>query len=218
MAKSRQQPRKMLDLDQFESLEDAMTKAEPGTRYRDVAGLLASIPNGDITMLSLFWMSMITRCQGLHSAIAREIRHENAAAVFPLVRAYAEAAVVLIYAIDHPAYVETIAHHPSERPKHVPARKSVQALISYASSQAAGFKDVYAELSEATHFGSTAMWAAIHPGDDRAISWTSYPRWRPNQGEIACAQVLELADVMEELLRKFAVRHLGVTHESAYAD
>jgi len=74
-------------------------------------------------------------------------------------------------------------------------------------------KEVYAELSEATHFGAIAMWAAHYiEGDETSgyrTSWTSYPRWRnEEQALIACAQTLELARAAENLLRVFAARHV----------
>ena len=72
-------------------------------------------------------------------------------------------------------------------------------------------KDVYAELSEATHFGATAMWASVkpdaEPGGERTFSWASSPRWRSDeQAYIACAQTLELAAAMTHFLRRFAER------------
>jgi hypothetical protein len=115
--------------------------------------------------------------------------------------------------MDHPKYVEVLTTRASELPKDGPKRKSIQALISYASSQATGMKLVYSELSEATHFGAVAMWAAfaIEGDDDDSLTttWTSYPRWRSEQQAlIACAQTLELAGAMESLLSKFFHRHV----------
>jgi len=202
----------MLDLMQFESLEDALTKVEPGHRYLEVGRLLMPLGEGmPITVLTMFWFSMISRSEGLHRAIAREIRESNPHAVFPLIRAFAEAVVLLIYVLDHPTYVELLTTRALELPKDGPKRKSMQALIHYASKHAAGMKVVYAELSEATHFGAVAMWASHElKGDDESgysTSWTSYPRWRSdNEGMTACAQTLELAEAMEHFLRVFAER------------
>ena len=220
--KKRKRPKKepkLLDLEQFISMDDAMEKAEPGNRYVELGRILMPQSQSDglpLNLVTLFWMSMLTRSQGLHSAIAREIRHENAHAVFPLLRAFAEATVVVIYVIDHPHYINALTQRPSE--PDAPKRKSMQALISYAAKEATGMKAVYADLSEATHFGAVAMWASMKPEQDeaRSFSWSSYPRWRDDQGLIACAQVLELADAMEMQLRRFAVEHLGVEPEIAF--
>jgi hypothetical protein len=208
-----QEPQK-LDLAQFASLEDALTKAEPGDRYLNVGKLLMPIGDGmPMTIGTMFWFSMITRSEGLHQAIAREIRASNPHAVFPLIRALAESVVLLIYVTDHPRYVDVLTSRASELPTNGPKRKSIQALIHYASKHAPGMKGVYAELSEATHFGAIAMWAShTIEGDDESgyrTSWTSYPRWRDDeQAMVACAKTLELAEAMEHFLRQFAVAHV----------
>lgn len=200
-----------LDLGQFESVEDALKKIEPGDRYLEVGKI--AMRDGDdggdlaMTLPVLFWFSMITRSQGLHEAIVREIREGNPHAVFPLIRALAESVVLVFYVADHPQYVEALIDHPRNFGKDGPRRKSIQALIAYAGDHAPGMKDVYANLSEATHFGSTAMWASMTPDEDQHFTWQSSPRWRSDeQALIACAQTLELADAMTHLLTRIAER------------
>lgn len=151
--------------------------------------------------------------EGLHGAIAREIGQDNPHAVFPLIRAFAESVILVMYVSDHPRYVETLTARPSELRKNGPKRKSIQSLINTASKRAPGMKDVYAELSEATHFGAIAMWAShAIEGDDESgyrTSWASYPRWRNDeQALVACAQTLELTYAMEFFLRQFCDRHV----------
>ena len=205
----------MLDLAHFDSLEDALDKVAPWNRYLVIGKLMIPLPQGGmpVTLATLFWFSMITRSEGLHGAIAREIREGNPHAVFPLVRAFAEAVVIVVYVIDHPHYIQLLTARPSELPKEGPKRKSVQSLINYAAKHAPGMKAVYAELSEATHFGAIAMWAAHDVEDEDTgnfgMSWTSYPRWRSDeQALVACAQTLELAEAMTFFLREFFERHV----------
>jgi hypothetical protein len=199
-----------LDLGQFDSVEDALAKVKPGDRYLDVGKEL--LPFGDGLPLSLpvlFWFSMITRSQGLHEAIAREITNENPHAVFPLIRAFAESLLLVIYVADHPEYVKALIDRPQNLARDGLRRKSIQALIAYARDHAPGMKEVYSELSEATHFGATAMWAAVTPEEGGRFSWASSPRWRNDeQTLIACAQTLELADAMTNRLTLFADRHV----------
>jgi hypothetical protein len=129
----------MLDLQQFESMEDALTKVAPGDRYVDVGRPL--VPVGDripMTETTMFWFSMIARGQGLHSAIEHEARAHNPHAVFSLLRAFAESVVMLIYVLDHPECVELISVRASELPKGGPKRKSMQGLISAVSKRATG--------------------------------------------------------------------------------
>ncbi|HEY8775029.1 MAG TPA: hypothetical protein VIM33_00970 [Gaiellaceae bacterium] len=147
----------MLDLSQFASCDDAFEKVEPGDRYLKIAMLQMPVGPDErmpITLTSMFWTSMINRSEGLHQAISREIRQGNPHAVYPLIRALAESVVLVIYVMDHPEYVPVLTTRPKELPSGSPKRKSPQALISYASSHAPGMKEVYAELSEATHFGA----------------------------------------------------------------
>lgn len=205
-------PAKKLDLAQFASHEDAFAKVEPGDRYRRV-GEVAVGAELTMAMPTLFWLSMLSRAEGLHQAIAREIRAGNPHAVLPLIRAFAETVTLLIYVVDHPGHAEVVGSRPSELPKGGPKRKSMQALINYASKHAPGMKTVYAELSEATHFGALAMWASHSlEGDEESgftLSWASAPRFRSDaQTLVACAQTLELAQAMDHYLREFAERHL----------
>lgn len=192
-----------------------MAKVESGDRYLEIGKVLLPLGGGGMpmTLTTLFWFSMITRSEGLHGAVAREIREGNPHAVFPLIRAFAEAVVLVIYVNDRPKYIDVLTSRPSELSKGGPKRTSIQALINYASKHAPGMKDVYAELSEATHFGAIAMWAShiIEDEDESGFrtTWTSYPRWRTEeQALIACAQTLELANAMEFFLRQFCERHV----------
>lgn len=200
---------RMLNLEQFASWEDALSKVDPGSRYADLMIELAPPAGVDLSFLSLFFFSILSRVTGLHAAIYREIRESNSHAVFPLMRAFAEAVVLVIYVIDHPQYVSALIQRPREAATGTPKRKSLQALINYASKEAPGFKAVYSELSEFTHFGATAMWASHELGSDLTTwTWSSGPRWRGNQGFVACAQLIELADATERYLRILSAKTL----------
>lgn len=207
-------PELMLDLSQFTSLDDALSKIEPRDRYLEIGRPLVPVSAGmPMTMPYMFWTSMLARSQGLHEAIAREARMANAHAVFPLLRSFVEAVALVIYVLDHPDYVDVLTVRPSEIAPGGRRRKSPQALIAYASKQAPGMKDVYAELSEATHFGAIAMWASWSIAEEeegsRRVLWSNEPRWRSEQQAlIACAQTLELADAMIVYLGQFRDRHI----------
>ena len=218
MPKSRrprwERPPKRVNISQFESVDDALEKVEPKSRYVEIGAMLLPLESGmPSTLQSLFWMSMITRSEGLHQAIARECKNANPYSVFPLIRAFAEAVLLVFYVNDHPRYVRTLIVPERELPKGGPKRKSIKALISYASEHAPGMEGVYRELSEATHFGSTAMWIAHKPegrgAEGLRTSWSSEPRWRSDEEAlIACAMALEIADAMDAVLRAFTRRHV----------
>lgn len=204
-----------LDLSQFDSLEDALDQIDPGDRYVEVGKVLVPLTNSGmpLTIPVAFWFSMISRTQGLHEAVAREIRQKNPYAVFPLLRALVEAVALVNYVVDHPAYVDVLTSRPRERKAGGQKRKSIQSLIDYMKEEAPGLKTVYAELSEATHFGAVAMWTphAISEADEESLrtTWSSHPRWRSEEeGLIACAQLLELSDAMVFLLEEFTRRHV----------
>jgi hypothetical protein len=223
MAEPAPQPQ-LLDLEQFGSLEDALSKIQPRHRYRD-AGLRVfphgTVPPPGVDYPRLFFLSMITRSEGLHGAIAREARKQNAHAVFLLLRAFAEDVALVIYLLDHPKEIPAWTVPERELPKGAPKRRSTGSLIDRAVREAPQFKAVYRDLSEIAHFGSVAMWASHsalpEEGDTRRAMWSSTPCWRSEkQALIACALTLELAEAMERYLQRFAERHLSAATEESH--
>jgi hypothetical protein len=207
----------LLDLSQFASLEDAHEKIAPQQRYMNLGVSLGAVDTigTTVTQQTLFWQSMITRSEGLHGAIAREIHEQNPHAAFPLLRAFAEDVALVIYVHDHPSYVRTLTQRQREIPAGEQKRKTVKALIDYAATHAPGMAGVYAELSEVSHFGAVAMWASYTVDGDNRTTWSSGPRFRSEQQAlIACAQTLELAGAMVHHLRRFAIRHVLPLWES----
>ncbi len=205
---SKPQGAKPLDLAQFESLEQAIEKADRiAARYADVGEL--GMQNRNLTLLTVFFMSALARAQGLHGAIVREIRQSNPHAVFALMRSYAETTAMVGCVKDHPDYARVIQAHPTELPKGK-GRKSMQAIINHAKTRFSGFKEVYADLSEIAHFGSAASFASMAPTNEGAgWRWSSKPFWRDEETAlIACAQVLELAQATQRLLFEYASLHL----------
>jgi hypothetical protein len=201
----------LLDLSQFASVDDALAKIAARQRYVDLGESLNLVGVTDVptTLPIMFWHSMLTRSEGLHGAIVREIRHENPHAAFPLLRAFAEDLALVIYVDDHPRYVKTLTQRQSEIAEGDPKRKTVKALIDHASKHAPGLAAVYAELSEIAHFGAAAMWASHTIDGDQHSTWSSSPRFRSEeQALIACGYTLELSDGMVFYLRAFAIRHL----------
>ena len=103
------------------------------------------------------------------------------------------------------------------RRRRLPARKSIQAIIDYLSRSgiAEQFGIVYAELCEITHFGSIALWNThrLDDAEDRMLSWTSYPQWRDDrEALVACAQLLELSEAMEEGVRRLGDALVAPSH------
>jgi hypothetical protein len=206
-----------VDLTQFSgSVQDAIEKVAAAGDYNDVAKHFLAKDGIDPTSLPvLFFSSMVNRCNSLHAAIEREMHAENPHAVFPLIRAYAEGSALLIYVYDHIDYIEALIESPRKRMGKTPARLKTGKLVAYAVKHAPGFKYAYNELTDFTHFGSTAMWSPFVLSDDDesesfSFSWTSYPRWKNDeQALIAAALTLEISDATHILLGNFGRRYLG---------
>ena len=206
----------MLDVGQFESVEDAVSKLDPGSRYLNIAELLFPLPPGGMptNVQFYFWAAMITRSEALQGAISREAKASNPQATFVLLRTFLESLVMVMYVLDHPRYVGALMDHPRNRAKDAPRRRTMQSLLSHAAKYAPNIKEVYAELSEFAHFGSTALWTSHVPGErdelgHLSVTWQTAPSWRNDeQAYIACAHTLELADGMDFYLREFTERYI----------
>ena len=208
---SNQPAHQRVDLTQFESVEDAIKKVAAAGEYDEIATHFLARKGIDLTALPvLFFSSMVNRCNSVHAAIAREMQAQNPHAVFPLIRAYSEGAALLIYVYDHVDYVEALVDRPREQQLSTPARLKVGKLVAYAVKHAPGFKHAYDELTDFTHFGSTAMWSPFVLSDGgESFSWTSYPRWRNDeQAMVAAALTLEVSDATHTLLSNFGGRYL----------
>jgi hypothetical protein len=201
----------MLDLSEFASLDDAISLASASDVYFTT---LLSILNLEVGarmgMNLMFAQSMVSRCQGMHKAIIREIQRENPHAVFPLLRSLVEAFALLNYVADHPGYIDVLTVRAKDIPKGKKQRLSIQKLVAHAFKRAPGLKHVYAELSEITHFGSVAMWTPhrVTNAETHEIAWSNHPCWRDEeQALIACAQTIEISEAINFRLSEFLDEH-----------
>lgn len=193
----------MLDLEQFASLDAALDElAASSTIYEEVPSEVLG-NEIQITLLTMFAMSMCTRLRGLHESIVREARASNPHAVFPLSRALAETLLTIAYVQDHPDYIERIMRRRGEQPKEL-KRLPISELISHITPNAPGFSRVYDELCEITHVGMLALWQPHAVVGDRETNWSSAPRWKNDrEGLVACAQLKELSEAAAQYLRLF---------------
>ncbi|MFN8019926.1 MAG: hypothetical protein U0Q03_00225 [Acidimicrobiales bacterium] len=201
----------LLDLEQFESIEDALGKIQLTRAFDHLAGeILGSFIDlgGRPTLLSFFFMSAVARARGLREAAVREIEAQCPPAAATLLRQLAEVVATIFYVADFPEYAEAIAFRPDEARPGAPKRKGVQALIHHMDRHHADqFEVVYADLNEMTHFNSAAMWSSHTSGDDGGVRWSSAPRWKNEHDPfIFCATLLELTAGVNT-----ALVHLGHT-------
>ena len=208
---SQKDPPALLDLNRWESVEEAIAELSQRSRAFDDAlapylELNMKAAGGALTMYLMFVMSAATRARGLHEAIVREIRQSNPHAVFPLMRTLLETAALSFYVSEHPDYVRSIAERPGEAQPGTPRRRSPQSLIDYMdrSGLTHQLAAVYRELCEITHFGTVGMWAAYTADEEneRRFTWSSAPRFRGDTAMVACAQLDELTTMMEGAMRR----------------
>jgi hypothetical protein len=204
---------KQVNLDQFESLDAAVAAVQgPVRRYDVVAKRLGDAQGIEQTRLGYLFLSAVARARGLHEGIAQAIAASNPHATFPLLRQFAETVLVVMYVAENPEYAGAIIVHPRHEP--TVRRKNMQELIDWSKRRrhAEQFKEVYAELCEGTHYGSTAWGFPFDFAEDRAAdspSWRSSPRWTSKrQALTACAWTLEIAEAMESALNNLAGRCL----------
>jgi hypothetical protein len=215
-----------VDLTQFSSPQHAVTTIERERGFDDVAFPFVQRTRVE-TLLTLFFRSATARARGLHEGIVRETKASNPHAAFPLIRQLAECVAVTQYVVDDPDYVRAIMRDPRHRKPGQPKRKNMQAFVNYMNKHHADqFGLVYRELSDLTHFGSTAMWTshAIMDEENRLAIWVSEPHWRDEtQLYIACAWTVEVSALMEDALRNLGVACLneqetfaGATEDDVY--
>lgn len=197
----------MLDLDQFRHLDDALEQLANSRLYEEILREAFLRPH-EYTLVTLFAQSTCTRLRGLHEGVVREVAASNPHAAFPLNRAFAETVLTLAYVHDHPEYVERIMERRGDQPKEL-KRLQIKTLIDHIEPNAPGFRHVYDELCEITHFGSVALWQPQILTDATTVQWRSEPRWKNDREPlVACAQLKEMSAAAGTYLHNFAGRHI----------
>jgi len=198
-----------VDLGRFKSVEDAITQANAAKgEFDGLAKQVVLADAGKLSPLPMFMLSAIARANGLHIAAVHAIETTNPHAAFPLIRAYADVVVITLYVRDNPTYIEAIM----TRRRDLKGRKrlSMAGLIAAAAPHAPGVKTVYDELSEGTHFGSIAMWAAWTLSEEAKVRYTTYPRWRRPEIDplVVAAWLIELCDAFALTVKSMITTYL----------
>lgn len=198
----------LVDLSQFESLDHAKRIIQRDRGFDDSvkSDLVGAVEASEHLSSDLaFVLSAISRSRALHEAIVREIGYDNPQAVFTLMRQFAETVALIRYTADHPHYFDTVVRDPQDLEPGMLKHRSTQSLINHMDSMySLQFKPVYAQLCDMSHFGATAVWNShrLESQEEFRTSWSSSPRWRSDQEcLVACAQLLELSEEMEQALK-----------------
>jgi hypothetical protein len=170
----------------------------------------------------MFLMSALARATALHEGLVREIRADDPHTVFPLLRTYVELGGLLNYVAERPDYVHKLMANPRDDPAGR-GRVTFQAAWSVAKRRYPGIEDVYAELSEFGHFGSSGVFASWSfdgsdpkPGTLGHLRHTVGPAWRDPDREpkLAAAWLVEANDmVFREATRDLEVHVLPLNRQ-----
>jgi hypothetical protein len=140
--------------------------------------------------------------------VLQALKSDNPHAALPLLRAFTELVAVLYYCLNKPSYVDRLSKIGPEAKRGTTPFKDMFDAIS---NELSGMKNVYADLSEYTHFRELAVYN-VHTIEDepgRGIFWTDVPRWKSeDEFRIACAQLCELSEAVRHGLRLFAAEIL----------
>lgn len=160
----------------------------------------------ELTPISMTWLSVITRLQGLHDAVGREIVAGNPHAVYPLLRSFTETVALLIYIIEHPTYVLALG-----TPRDQAHRASPRKLVDRAKTRMPGIDPIYRQLSQVAHFDTIAFALPFDSSaeHERRLKWQSEPKWKNDHDAlVACGWLIELAEASHQLLGEYADRLL----------
>lgn len=144
---------------------------------------------------------LVTRGIGLHDATCSALEADNPFAAFTLLRAYAENAAALLYAVEHPNKIRRMLGLDGNK------AMAVGKIIAHVnqSSRFGPFKDIYSELSEYAHPASKSYTASMSLGDQGEFQWSGNPSFRVgNDFLVACAWTVELAQANAHLIGEFA--------------
>lgn len=165
------------------------------------AGRSVLSTSADYRPAHLVFSGFLARAQGLHEGAVAAIKAENPYAAFTLLRAYAENAAAILYLTDKPDLLDQFWRPDNP----VSIGKITNHAFQGRNPRFAGFKGIYAQLSEYVHPQSRSLLASSRAGSDGAIQWSSAPRFKTDGDAVmACAWAVELAYATAHLLVEYA--------------
>lgn len=164
------------------------------------AALTAFHKAGGATVPNLLLLGLATRGLGLHDAAVHGLETDNPFATFALIRAYAENAATVLYALERPDKIEQL--YGFGTPISVSTIKNH--AIQSKSKRFGEFKAVYRELSSYAHPESTSILASSKAVGENEFQWSATPAFRSDSDFLtACAWVVEFTVANADLLAEF---------------
>jgi hypothetical protein len=206
---AREDDPELIDLTNFTDPDESLRRAAAGVyEYSAIAGHYLEKAT-DITIAHTVFMGFVARARGLHEGVIREMQHTNPHAVRPLMRGMLELATQILYCTIKPDYVDHLAGAEHARRK----SKQFEAMFHAIRHIAPGMRAGYRDLSDMTHFGPNGIYNTMWVMDeeDHSTGWTDWPHWRSEREfYVSCAQIEELAELIQAALRDFGDKILSV--------
>jgi hypothetical protein len=202
---------RLVDTSQFASLSDALESTHPRSTYNDLASKYFAHTPDEAEIPQLVLQSMLVRMNGLHQGIHRELSLDNPFGVWPLMRAFFELEVAMLYVSRFPRLITAFAAGPSAKKRGDIPLPSMQKMIYEVRDEIETGAEAYRELCDLAHTGSLATWSAFNvkrdDDDTLNLSWSSQPRFRDGQALIAAAQLKQLSEsaiyIFHKLIQQF---------------
>ena len=150
---------------------------------------------------------------GLHQGIHRELANDNPLGVWPLMRAFFELEVAMLYVSKYPALITAFATHHSEKSGNEISLPSMQKMLHKIRDAIPTGREAHRQFCDMAHTGALATWSAFnvksHDLDGVTLEWSSQPRFRDGQALIAAAQLKQLSETTISSFRDLASQISG---------
>jgi hypothetical protein len=209
-----------VDTNQFASIADALEAVHPRSIYNDLAPQYFSNVPEEPGIPQLVLQAMLARMNGLHQGIHRELGNDNPFGVWPLMRAFFELEVAMLYVSRHPALITAFATHHSDKGGDDISLPSMQKMLHKIRDEIPTGREAYRQFCDMAHTGSLATWSAFNVKSrdldgTLTIEWSSQPRFRDGQALIAAAQLKQLSESTISVFKDLARQILGASPTSS---
>lgn len=186
------------DTSWFTTLEAALAELAPGTHYDELTQRwFMPSPIGEPPIERLVMQSLLVRIHGLHRGVWQGLADDNPWQVWPLLRTMFELEVTMLFISRNPHLFDALSAAPSAaRPNH-PSLPGMTRMLHRVRDVIPSGVAAYEELSDVTHVGVRATWMAHtvrQEEDGLNLSWSSRPRFRPEQVPLAAGQLKQLVE------------------------
>jgi hypothetical protein len=182
--------------------------------YNDLAPQYFSNSTEEPGIPQLVLQAMLVRMNGLHQGIHRELAINNPFGVWPLMRAFFELEVAMLYVTRNPHLITAFAGNQSKGDQDDISLPSMQKMLHKVQDTIPTGRDAYRQFCDMAHTGALATWSAFNVtsrdiGGVLELEWSSQPRFRDGQALIAAAQLKQLSESTIFIFKELASQILG---------